>query len=147
METWAISFTPHCLVVVPQEDASETEGKGVQNGGQTSPLNGAETWATTKGQEARLQTNEKRMLKCMCGVTRRDKIQNEHFIRGTTRLVQPSRKITEKRLECYGHVMRMKEEHSVRRMLDIYVDTSGNIRRWRRGSLTHLIGKMLVREI
>ena len=41
---------------------------------------------------------------------------------------------TGKRLEWYGHVMRMKEEHTVRRMLDVD-------REKRRG------GKMLVREI
>ena len=58
-------------------------------------LYGAETWATTIGQEARLEVNEMRMLRWMCGVTRRDKIRNEH-IRGTTRLVQASKKITEK---------------------------------------------------
>ena len=46
-------------------------------------LYGAETWATTRGQEARLEVNEMRMLRWMCGVTRRDKIRNEH-IRGTT---------------------------------------------------------------
>ena len=60
-------------------------------------LYGAETWATTRGQEARLEVNEMRMLRWMCGVTRRDKIRNEH-IRGTTRVVQASKKITEKRL-------------------------------------------------
>ena len=48
-------------------------------------LYGAET--TTSGQEARLEVNEMRMLKWMCGVTRRDKIRNKH-IRGTTRMVQ-----------------------------------------------------------
>ena len=51
-------------------------------------------------------------------MTRRDKIRNEH-IRGTTRVVQASKKITEKRLKWYGHVRRMKEEHIVRRMLDV----------------------------
>ena len=50
-------------------------------------LYGAETWATTRGQEARLEVNEMRMQTWMCGVTRRDKIRNE-LIRGTTRLVQ-----------------------------------------------------------
>ena len=50
-------------------------------------LYGAETWATTKGQEARLEVNEVRMLRWMCCVTRRDHIQNEH-IRGTPRVVQ-----------------------------------------------------------
>ena len=49
-------------------------------------------------------------------MTRRDKIRNEH-IRGTTRVVQASKKITEKRLKWYGHVRRMKEEHIVGRML------------------------------
>ncbi len=87
-------------------------------------LYGAETWATTRG----LEVNEMRMLRWMCGVTRRDKIRNEH-IRGTTRVLQASKKITEKRLKWYGHVRRMKEEHIVRRMLD--VDIPG--RRRRRG--------------
>ena len=32
---------------------------------------------------------------------------------------QESKKITEKRLKWYGHVRRMKEEHIVRRMLDV----------------------------
>ena len=81
-------------------------------------LDGAETWATTGGQEARLEVNEMRMLRWMCGVTRRDKIRTEH-IRGTTRVVQASKKITEKRLKRYGHVRRMKEEHILRRMLDV----------------------------
>ena len=46
-------------------------------------LYGAETWATTRGQEARLEVNEMRMLRWMGGVTRRDKIRNEHMT-GTT---------------------------------------------------------------
>ena len=54
-------------------------------------LYGAETWATRRGQEARLEVNEMRMLICMCGVTRRDKIRNEH-IRGTTTVLQAPRK-------------------------------------------------------
>ena len=76
-----------------------------------------------RGQEARLEVNEMRMLIWMCWVTRRDTILNEH-IRGTTRMVQTSKKITEKRL-----VRRMKAEHIVRRMLD--VDILGKRRRGR----------------
>ena len=68
------------------------------------------------------------MLRWMCSVTRRGKIRNEH-IRGTTRVVQASKKITEKRLKWYGHVRRMKEEHIVRGMLD--VDIPGKRRRGR----------------
>ena len=47
-----------------------------------------------RGQEARLEVNEMRMLRLVYGVTRRDNIRNEH-IRGTTRVVQLSKKITE----------------------------------------------------
>ena len=44
-------------------------------------------------------------------------------------MMQASKKITEKRLKWYGHVRRMKEEHIVRRMLD--VDIPGKRRRGR----------------
>ena len=60
--------------------ASQTEGKCVQNCGQTSSVVCTEIWATTRGQEV----NEIRMLRWMCRVTRMDKIRNEH-IRGTTK--------------------------------------------------------------
>ena len=73
-------------------------------------LYGADTWATTRGQEARLEVNEMRMLRWMCGVTRRDKIRHEH-IRGTTRVVQASKKITGKQLKWYSHVMRNNEKN------------------------------------
>ena len=60
---------------------------------------GEVTWATTRGQDARLEVNEMRMPRWMCGLTRRewDHIQNEH-IRGT-RVVQAYKKITEQRLK------------------------------------------------
>ena len=79
-------------------------------------LYGAETWATTKRQESRIEVNEMRMLRWMCGVTRKDKIRNEH-IRGTTKVAQASRKITERRLKWYGHVMKMEEDHVVKRVM------------------------------
>ena len=91
-------------------------------------LYGAQTWTTTRGQEARLNVNEMMMLRWIFRVTRGDNIINEH-IRGTTRVVQASKKITEKRLKWYGHVRIMKEEHIVRRMLD--VDIPRKIRRGR----------------
>ena len=57
-----------------------------------------------------------RMLRWMCGVTRKDKIRNEH-IRGTTRVAQASKKITERRLNWYGHVMKRDGEHILRKVL------------------------------
>ena len=66
----------------------------------------------------RLEVNGMRMLILMCRVTRRDNIRNEN-IRGTTRVVPASKKSTEQLLKCYGYARRMKEEHIVRRMLDV----------------------------
>ena len=54
-------------------------------------LYGAEMLATTKRQEKRIEVTEMRMLRWMCGVTRKDKIRNEH-IRGTTSVAQASLK-------------------------------------------------------
>ena len=72
-------------------------------------LYGAETWATMRGQEARLEVNEMRMLRWMCGVTRRDKIRNEH-IRGTTRVVQENHRNTTEMVQMvYSHVRRIKK--------------------------------------
>ena len=92
------------------------KGKVYRTVVRTAMLYGAETWATTKRQESRIEVNEMRMLRWMCGVTRKDKIRNEHT-RGTTKVVQASRKITERRLKWYGHVMRMEEDHVVRRVM------------------------------
>ena len=46
-------------------------------------LYGADNWVSKIRQEARLQVNEMRMVRRMCGMTIGNKIRNEH-IRGTT---------------------------------------------------------------
>ncbi len=74
-----------------------------------------ETWATTKRQEKRIEVTEKRMLRWMCGVTRKDKIRNEHI--QITRVAQASKKTTERRLNWYGHVMRRDGEYILRKVL------------------------------
>ena len=61
-----------------QKDASVTEGKVYTTVIRLEMLYGAEPWATTKRQEKRIEVTEMRMLRWMCGVTRKDKIRNEH---------------------------------------------------------------------
>ena len=96
---------------VRQKDASETEGESIQNSDQASnAIRGRNVGYTKKRQEKRIEVTEMRMLRWMYGVTRKDKIRNEH-IRGTTRVAQASKKITERRLIWYGHVMRKDGEH------------------------------------
>ena len=79
-------------------------------------LFGADTWATIKGQEKRLEVNEMRMLRWMCGVTQKDKIRNEH-VTGSVNVAPVTKQITERRLKwCYGRVKRRDERYVLRRM-------------------------------
>ena len=83
-------------------------------------LHGAETWPVKKVQEKKLDVAEMKMLRWMCGVTKMDRITNER-IRGTTKVVEMSKKAQERRLQWYGHVMRREETHVVRRVFDMEV--------------------------
>ena len=77
----------------------------------------AETWSTTKSREQRLEVNEMRMLRWMCGVTKKDKIRNEH-VRGSVKVAPVTKKIRENGLKLYnGHVNRRDEGHLLRRMM------------------------------
>ena len=87
-----------CGVLCDRRMPVELKGKVYKTVIRPALLYGAETWATTRGQEARLEVNEMRAHIWICGVTRRDTIRNEH-ISGTTRVVQASKKFTEKRLK------------------------------------------------
>ena len=46
-----------------------------------------------------------RMLRWMCGVTKLDKFRNERIV-GTTKVGENTKKVQERRLKRYGHVMR-----------------------------------------
>ena len=52
-------------------------------------------YSTMKRQEKRIEVNEMTVLQWTCGLTRKDKIRNEH-IWGTTRVTHASKKITER---------------------------------------------------
>ena len=81
------------------------------------------TWALKKAHEKKLEVAEMRMLRWMCGVTKLDKIRNER-IRGTTKVGEITKKVQERRLKWYGHVMRVmrREEHYVgRRAMEMKV--------------------------
>ena len=61
-----------------------------------SSIGGAETWATAKTLEMRLDVNEMRMLRW---------IRNEH-VRGSAKVAPATKKITEKMLKWYGYAKR-----------------------------------------
>ena len=88
----------------------------------------------------RLDVNEIRRLRWMCGVTKKDKIRNEH-VRGSVKVASVTKKITEKRLMWYRYVKSREEGHVLRRMLDAPITGK------RRRGTQKLGGKTLVKEI
>ena len=77
----------------------------------TALVYGAETWASKKALENKLEVAEMRMLRWMGGVTKLDNIRNER-IGGTTKVGEITKQVKENRLKWYGHVM-TREEHYV----------------------------------
>ena len=70
---------------------------------------GLETVAVTK-KEVKETEVEMKMLRFAMGVTRKDKIRNEH-IRSTVKVQQLGMKMREGRLRWYGHIMRRDQEY------------------------------------
>ncbi len=70
--------------------------------------NETETWELKKAQGNKLKVAEMRMRRWMCGIMMLDKIRNER-IRGTTKVGEIAKKVQERRLKWYGHVMRINE--------------------------------------
>ena len=89
-------------------------------------LYGAECWATKKQHVHKMSVTEMRMLRWMCGKTRKDKVRNEH-IRGLVGVAPIEDKIRENRLRWYGHVRRRPTNEAVRKteLLTVEGDTKG----------------------
>ena len=69
---------------------------------------GVETVAVTKKQVEEMEVAEMKMLRFAMGVTRKDKIRNEHI--RTVKVERLGMKMREGRLRWYGHVMRRDQE-------------------------------------
>ena len=79
---------------------------------------GLETVAVTKKQVEEMEVAEMKMLRFAMGVTRKDKIRNEH-IRRTVKVEWLGMKMREGRLRWYGHVMRRDQEYVGRKMMEM----------------------------
>ena len=79
---------------------------------------GLETVAVTKKQVKEMEVAEIKMLRFAMGVTRKDKIRNEH-IRSTIKVEWLGMKMREGRLRWYGHVMRRDQEYVGRKMMEM----------------------------
>ena len=92
---------------------------------------GLETVGKTKTQEAELNVAEMKILRFALGVTREDRIKNEH-VRGTEKLGQIRRKVRESRLRWYGHVKRREDAYVGRRVLEMELPGKGEVGRPKR---------------
>ena len=64
------------------------------------------------------QVEEMKMLRFAMGVTKKDKIRNEH-IRNTVKVERLGMKMREGGLRWYGHVMRRDQEYVRRKMMEM----------------------------
>ena len=65
-----------------------------------------------------MEVAEMKMLRFAMGVTRKDKIRNEH-IRSTVKVEWLGMKMREGKLRWYGHVMRRDQEYVGRKMMEM----------------------------
>ena len=89
---------------------------------------GLETVAVTKKQVEEMKVAEMKILRFAMGVTKKDKIRNEH-IRSTVKVERLGMKMREGRLRWYGHVMRRDQEYVGRKMMEM--ELQGKRRRGR----------------
>ena len=88
---------------------------------------GLETVAVTKKQVEEMEVTEMKMLRFAMGVTRKDKIRNEH-IRSTLKVQRLGMKMREGRLGWYEHVMRRDQEYVGKKVMEM--ELTG---KWKRG--------------
>ena len=83
---------------------------------------GLEAAPLKKTEGRKLDVAEMKMLRWMCGVTRMDRVKNEH-VRGSVKVSEVSRKVQEARLRWYGHLVRRNDEqHVAREVMEMEVD-------------------------
>ncbi|XP_050532668.1 uncharacterized protein LOC126900777 [Daktulosphaira vitifoliae] len=82
---------------------------------------GSECWTVDNKVEQRMSVVEMRMLRWMSGMTRKDRIRNEH-IRGSIGVASIADKMRENRLRWFGHVMRKEESEAVRTVVQMNVE-------------------------
>ncbi|KAM3205400.1 hypothetical protein P3L10_028810 [Capsicum annuum] len=84
-------------------------------------LYGAECWPVKNSHTQRMKVAEMRMLRWMCGLTRRDRARNE-TIREKVGVTSVECKMREARLRWFGHVKRRGMDAPVRRCERLALD-------------------------
>ncbi|KAM1018747.1 hypothetical protein ACFX2C_040336 [Malus domestica] len=90
------------------------KGKFYRTAIRPAMLYGTECWAVKHQHVHKMGVAEMRMLRWMCGHTRKDKIRNED-IRGKVGVAEIEGKMRENRLRWFGHVQRRPTDAPIRR--------------------------------
>ena len=75
----------------------------------------AECWAIKQSHEQKLHVAEMKMLRMMCGVTRRDRLKNE-YVRASVNVDSIVDKLAQSRLRWFGHLYRKDETDVVKKV-------------------------------
>ena len=103
-------------VICDKNSCSKSEKKDLQEGSETSGVVDLKTITLAKRQETELEGAELKMLRFSLGLTRMDRIRNEH-IRCTASVRSFGDKVREARLRLIRHVRWRDTEYLGRRML------------------------------
>ena len=100
-----------------------TRRKGKAYKAEMSPAmtHGSETWGVKTTQEDRLNVVEMDMLRWACGHTLKDRVENR-AIRERAKVAEMHRKIQERSIRWYGHILPRDEDHAARKALDVEVE-------------------------
>ena len=90
------------------------KGKFYRTAIRPAMMYGSECWATKKQHVDKMSVAEMRILRWMCGKTRKDRVRNED-IRKMVGVAPIQDKLRENRLRWFGHVQRRPTEAVVRR--------------------------------
>jgi hypothetical protein len=82
---------------------------------------GSETWAMTADVLRRLRSTERRMLRMICGVSLKDRIESEKVMHRTG-VDDLEEHLRTKRLRWFGHVWRSEENAAIKRVLEFEVE-------------------------
>lgn len=105
-------------IVCDKRIPTKLKGKVFKTVIRPAMMYGLETVALTKRQVGELEVAEMKMLRFSVGVTKLDKIRNEH-IRQKVQVGSFAEKVRESRLRWFGHVLRREEEYVGKRILSM----------------------------
>ena len=105
-------------VICDKRLPARVKGKLYSSVVRSAMVYGLETVAVTKKQVEEMEVAEMKMLRFAMGMTRKDKIRNEH-IRSTVKVEWLGIKMREGRLRWYGYVMRRDQEYVGRKIMEM----------------------------